>query len=902
MKVIKPGQLAILTRCFEHGRRFYMGMSAMSFIPLGRTDTMLHEVAMWKFVGDRLGKEGALDVGIPKSRGEFLVNGSAYAPGGVPHPAVPVRAQVGPLKKDLQVFGDRYWRGPSASDPRPFTTMPLDWAHAYGGKDFAKNPLGKGEVEVEIEGVMIRPLPNVEDPRRMIDSSRSRPDPAGFGALDISWPQRNALAGTHDQHWLENLFPGFARDIDWGIHNIASRDQQREGFWQGGEPYRFDNLHATKVISGELPRFRARIFVSRSHRVGDARPPAAQTKAALKAAPEQLEEIPLALQTLWFFPDAEYGVMIWQGSTIVAEEDGADILHLVAAAEHPDRPRSIETYLKVAASRFDKDLAPIAILREWELLPEELGPAPSPVEEDAALNKLECLAGQNMHRRMAAETDKARDYVASFGLDPDIHGPAKVGPPTPPPTPDEIPALLEKLKKKEVEEREKMEAKKKAAQAEIDKVVDEAGIEGFTSKTLHEEQAQTQVGPPTWTAVVLLGMLQKEAMEARSRGFIVDELEQMITDKELYAGWEKVERQMFDTYRAHGHRQTPAPRMPPELREPTRARVRAAIAGKEDFAKLNMTGADLSRMDLRGVDLRGAFFESANLDGSDLSGATLSNAMLAHASLVDTKFHGVKLDGANFGKAKLLRTELRDCDLSNAVFELTTLEEAVLDGSTLTGARLMEAKLLRVSAQRVVGERLVFINVELQSVDFSGAKLNQGTFIANDLRGSKFEGATLTAVTFLNCKADGVHFDGGDLTNLRCVEGTSLNDAVFTEANLSGANLRGMPLANADFRKATLDKADLCECDLSGAKLYQAIARGTRFDVSDLRNAELMAANFMHASFARATIYGADLRGSNLHGADMARVRSDETVQLDTNILTKVRIHPRHVDQEPEKG
>jgi uncharacterized protein YjbI with pentapeptide repeats len=52
----------------------------------------------------------------------------------------------------------------------------------------------------------------------------------------------------------------------------------------------------------------------------------------------------------------------------------------------------------------------------------------------------------------------------------------------------------------------------------------------------------------------------------------------------------------------------------------------------------------------------------------------------------------------------------------------------------------------------------------------------------------------------------------------------------------------------------------------------------------------------MGASLARARLQGADLRNANLHGADMARVRRDDKLQLDQALMTKVRVHPRHVE------
>src|SRR5690606_16745001 len=138
-------------------------------------------------------------------------------------------------------------------------------------------------------------------------------------------------------------------------------------------------------------------------------------------------------------PDAEHAVLIWQGSTRIAEEDGADVLHLSAAAEHPDRPRTSQYYLDAIGARTDSAYGGLAMPREAELLPEDLGESPSPTDEDRELNATENLGAQSLHRRVAAEAQKARDIVASYGLDPDIHGPAKVGPFAPPPTAQEIP-------------------------------------------------------------------------------------------------------------------------------------------------------------------------------------------------------------------------------------------------------------------------------------------------------------------------------------------------------------------------------------------------------------------------------------------------------------------------------
>ncbi|MFO7564008.1 MAG: DUF2169 domain-containing protein [Enhygromyxa sp.] len=904
MKVIKPGKLGVLTRCFEHGRRFYMGVSVLAFVPLGELEALLSEVEMWKFTATRLGAEGALDVAIPKSRGEFLVNGKAYAPGGVPQPMFPVRAQVGELCKDAYVFGDRFWTGSSATEPRPITEMPLDWAHAYGGPDFAKNPLGKGEAEVTIEGVEIRPLPNLESPRELIDSPRRRPEPLGFGPIDISWPQRTSLAGTHDQHWLEHLFPGFARDVDWGIHNIAQPDQQREGFWQGGEPYRFDNMHPSKVVTGVLPRLRARVLVSRSHAIGEPRPSFSDAKQAAKQAPAQLEEVPLALQTLWFFPDAERAVLIWQGSITVAEEDGADVVHLLVAAEHHDRPKPLEHYQAALAARLDPEWGALAAMREEELLPEELADPPDQApSEDEQLSAVEGLAQQNLHRRMTEESQKARDIVASYGLDPDLHGPALPEPLPPAPKLQELPDLIAKVQAEAKVKQAELEAIAATKQAEAERDADEAKIPGFDGKALREEIDAKQIGPPQFTAAAQHAALVKMAMDCRAQDMIVDEIEEMIVDKQLYAQWEEAEHNMREGYRLIAHHQHPAPAMPSELLEPTRARVRQAIEQGEDFSTLNFTGADLRGMDLRGADLTGALLESADLSGADLSGAKLGRAVLAHATLTDTRFDRATLEGANLGKARLLRTSFAGADLRKVILTETLLEGVILQGAQVGEAMVMGARLVEVDGRELIGEGLNLLELTIERSDLRGAKLSRTNFIKTDLRGAVFDQATLASCTFLACNGAAVRFVGADLQNARFVEGCTLDGADLSEARMIGANLRGTSLRAANLRKAVLDGADLSECDLAEAKLYQVVARGARFEVSDLREAELISANLMGASFARATIYGADLRGANLHGADMARVRSDNRVQLGDALLTKVRIHPRHVEPgEAEEG
>ncbi|MFO7561803.1 MAG: DUF2169 domain-containing protein [Enhygromyxa sp.] len=877
MKVLKPSKLSVLTRCFEHQRRFYMGVSVLAFIPLEGEARLLPEAAMWVFAGERLGAEGALDVGIPKARGEYIVHGSAYAPGGVAVPELAVGVRVGPLQKQLRVSGDRFWIDRRrASDPQPFTEMPLAWDRAYGGPDFPRNPLGRGRAEVELFGQQVVPLPNVEDPRALVEAAGQAVVPASLRPIDISWPQRSELAGTYDQRWLDELFPGFAADVDWGVHNVAPRDQQREGWWQGGDAYELYNLHPSKPrIAGVLPRWHARSFITR-------------VAGKAEAKRERFEEIPLALQTLWFFPDAERAVLIFQGSIEIATDDASDVIHLLIGADELDRLRPASHYAEALATRLDRDQGVFAALDDRPLVPEGQAEAVDPTVAEA-MQAREGLLEANLHKWRTKEFEQARAFVAAQGLDPDIHGPRMPPPPQPPPDPAEVPKLIEEAR----EQAKAMQAEQAARQAQVEAELDAMKIDGFDSKALREEQA-TPTGPPNFSAKAQRHALELIALECRGQGWVNDEIEGMIADEELYASWTQAEQQLRATYLISAHLQPPAPAMAAEDLDDARVCLRKYVEAGRSVSELNLTGGDFRNMDLRGADLSDGWFESACFDGADLRGAKLDKTVLAHASLRGAKLDGASATETNFGKGRLDDASMREVDFNAAILMGAQLERTVLSGSTLTRANFNEARFLEVDASGVLAEGLVLSDAEFRGGSLAGAQFERVLFVKVDLRGADLSGICINRGAFVNCPASGAKFDDAKLTSVAFVEDCPLDGASFVRASMPRCNFRGMVLDRADFSHAILDASDFSTASIVGANFYRAVAREARFERADLDGASMLAANLMSASFMHATITGLDLRGANLYAADMARVRSDERVRLDDALLTKVRVNPRY--------
>jgi hypothetical protein len=204
-----------------------------------------------------------------KPHTDVLVNGSGWAPDGKPVTTLDVGFQVGPLRKRLRLFGNRWWTVSLAGQrvvaaPEPFIEMPIRYEAAFGGWDRtaadpkdhrleARNPVGQGFIS-NPNGCLGRPLPNVEDPADPITNVASRPTPAGFGAVACHWSPRREFAGTYDEAWQKSRFPLWAEDLDPRYYCCAPLDQQVKGFLRGNEPVHLINLSREGSLRFNLPR------------------------------------------------------------------------------------------------------------------------------------------------------------------------------------------------------------------------------------------------------------------------------------------------------------------------------------------------------------------------------------------------------------------------------------------------------------------------------------------------------------------------------------------------------------------------------------------------------------------------------------------------------------------------
>lgn len=886
MKIVKPAKIPVLTRIIELARRPHFHVAGVIAFPLDAPRALHDELGFWKTVSEALGENGVFDEGFARPRGEILVGGSFFAPEGKPLPASYVRVRLGAVDKRLAVIGDRTWRDGVSSAPTPMTTMPIDWAHGFGGEKFDRNPHGKGFEPTLVDGRSVHLLPNVERYGAVMRAPADRPEPAGFLPMDVTFAQRRGRAGSYDKRWLEEHFPGMPPDMDPTFFNVAPEDQWSDRFFQGDEEFLIENMHPEKPrIEGRLPGLALRSFVT--HRTAEG---------------ERFQEIPLRCDLVWLYPTAGMGAVVFHGSMRIADDDADDIVHLVCACEEPGSPRPIEHYQSALNRRLDKDRGAIAGLSDVDLMPEVGSGVAANIGggELGRWSRKESLLAKNLRRGKERDHAAARARAVADGQDPEKLGLGALEPEPEEPPADDLDALATHAEaelaratqvKAELETRASAaQAAARASFAELGKDYDDVMAQG----------AKKAAGPPKFTAVAQLATLTEAARQARESGVPRPELEERAASAEVRAELEEQERGLFEMYRRNGHHQATAAAMDPEAAARTRVLVQLAYETGESLANRDLTGAQLAGMELSGIDLSSALLEAADLSGCDLSRANLEGAMLAKANLRGANLQSAQLSGANLGGAIL----------EDAALDSADLENATLEGARLVGARLIDAELGGV----------LWMDIDLRAVDLSGAALTKATFIKMDLGGVRFTGADLSEATFVECALDAADFSHatlrkasfvackGDRVSFRearfrqgvIVHGSAFPRADFRDADLEKTNLRGTVLTGARFDRANLDGADLSTCDATGASFDRVSIKNGMMIRTNLTGASLQGANLMDVLASKSKLPGADFTGANLHRADLSRVIGDAATTFAEAEVGHVRFLPKA--DVPQRG
>ncbi len=928
MRVLSPLQTGVLQKPFSYNGRHFLCVSLLWGFRLETGEVVL-EADLWSALGDLLKEGRVFDQGMPKARGEFLCAGSFHAPDGEAVAQAAVAVSVGGYEKKLVVTGPRYWRRGVATRPEPIVSLPIRYDQAFGGEGFPDNPIGKGyaaqeHTEANSETVA---LPCVEYPREAVSSPSQTPRPASLEGRDMGWRPRQQYAGTYDDEYMRTRMPGLPDDVDWRLFNDAAEDQWIEGFFRGDEPFSLQNVHPDQpFLRGRLPGVHGRAFIDRRldpHR---------------KNSELEFREIPLRLDTVWFLPSEGIGVVIHRGTTEIAEDDGTDVVHLLAAHENLSDPtRSLEHYREEMRKRADPEEGYRYLLDTRALLP--LG-CSCAIQDLMANNDMEMenlgqqnaqAYGERQREKAQAQAEEQLDSIQAK-LDeqreraPEATGQAEQelettraaiqGGHQPSEQEQELQRLMEKIapgassgqldianvdfkaidelsdymnrmaaeQRAQAEEmaRERIEEMRRQnvpEQAEITKAIEEA------ERALAAVNEPAPLPRPKFDidfdqVEEQIAALDQYSEELRQAGVDEEQIRAAIPDlgpvREQIA---EAEKSIAEQYREGAHyldeSRSPHPGEEAQRRNKLLELAKeGASAAGGDYAFIDLAGVTL-----RDVDLSTAYLEYVNFAGATLIGVKLVGAILAKAQLRNCRFEGVDLTNANVGATTIEGSTFVDCKFDEARLGRATIRDTRFERCSLTDRQEMflETAFERAAFVECEMPTTNFLERDLTRCSFRGTNLTQSNFLQCDLAHADFAYATLSSTNIVSTPAPGTRFDHGLLDNVRFIDEPVLNDCSFVKADLRGANLRDADLAGAVFSGAVLDQADFSESDLADARLDRVSAIGSQFRKCNLERANLYGTDLREASLMKARLLRTSFTAGNLYSVSFLYATLGET-------------------------
>ncbi len=938
MEIFKPLHLGFNHQVLEQNRQFQFVVSATMGIRLSTGEPLL-EPEFMKDAIEGMGSKPFPDVGMPKPCGEYLVSGSYFSPGEEPVGGGEVKVTVGPQKKSLIVFGARNWEMGLPSKPEPITTMPIEYSLAYGGNGLDTNMEGMGYQDEQ--------LPFVENPDQLITSPGVKIEPAGFSVLDPSCSQRMRFQGTYDENYLQQYFPGYPEDFDLRYFLAAPSDQWINDYYQGDESFEIHNMHPEKpVIRGQLPDYYARCFLQQS-----------SAGASLR-----FSEISLNLDTLWFFPEKDLGLLIWRAAKEVADDEAEQVSNVLLAFEaRKDASRSLQYYQQALEKRIKSDDVLLNNFNTEDLIPLGVKCAMQILQEDAQSRDSDSALAENLDAKIetvqALVQEKTDELVeqSKAGLD-DLSGDQKQtiadlektlkNPATPAKDADitafnaKLEAILpgitqgdpkkielknfsfDKIDKIMAEVQALTDKKSEQAREEAGKAVQELksqaekGVNDMSDPdgeglaeikkalnrmdSLNADETKPEAPLPRINADDIVEKLSEfkpdmnqaiQSLQAmKTAGIDNDQtrqLEKMIDgslagqQEEILEGLKQAESSFRQGYitGAHFMEQGLSPHQEPV--ENVAERFLLDLSRGKAIADKDWACIDLSGQQLDGIDLSNCLLEQVNFSGSSLRNVNFSGAILARANLSAADLTGANFTDANIGAVKAL-----EADFTEAEFNNTKLSRADFSGANFTRCVFNDVESLELIVNQAdftesEMREFKFIEVDVRGASFVRTNLTQSVFLQSSLTDVNFESAVMPGCIWADVLLDQISFNKADLSK-NCFAATApeksrLGNVSFVEACLDRSNFQNMCMPGSNLCNSSMDNAMFSGADLHESNLSKVNAPQAQFRKANLQFCDMTGINLKEGSLAKARISGARFTGANLYAVDFLRAFVGET-------------------------
>ncbi|MCR4666745.1 MAG: DUF2169 domain-containing protein, partial [Desulfovibrio sp.] len=359
-----PENVIFQSQPFDWQGRLYKACTAGFGFDLSTGRVLQNDVVM-DVAMKALANGDVLDSGLPKKEPEWLLAGFAYAPSGSPLSRLLVDVECGGTSRRFLV-----------EEKEPFERLSLTWSNTWGSGDENPNGLPKQQIERA-------PVTDADTPF----GTPASPGPRG------AWPCRMRKMGTYDTNWLRNRWPGIPDDFDWAFYNLSQPSQRLPGAILGDETFRITNMHPLeRVIEGRLPGKRLRLFVERGG---------------------ELLEHAITADTIWFFPNALAGLLLFHALVECGNESASDIGGIAIRLEPEEDPST-------GASARDGEEANKA---EGEREEEKKGEKPAPGTK---------VSAEPASLAMASSGSASKEVSGSAGA-PSSPGSEEQAPPSPQP-------------------------------------------------------------------------------------------------------------------------------------------------------------------------------------------------------------------------------------------------------------------------------------------------------------------------------------------------------------------------------------------------------------------------------------------------------------------------------------
>jgi uncharacterized protein YjbI with pentapeptide repeats len=925
-------QLSCNQRTFEQNKSFHWVMSASLFVRLndGKVE-MMHDCI--SDIMESMGDIPMLDMGMPKPSAEWIVSGSFFSPDQQPCIAGSASAEIGELKKSLNIFGERQWNAGIPSKPLPFTSLPFDYKYAFGS-NLNTNPTGKGYKQEQ--------LANIEDSKETITDNHKEYLPAGFSPLDPSWAQRAQFQGTYDQSYMEKYFPGYPKDMDWRLFMSTPNDQWFDRFLNGDEAFEFHNMHPNKpTIKGTLPGLFPRCFIKDS---------------AEKDIHQQFKEVDLKLDTTWFFPDKDIVQLIWRGGMLVNTDEAEQISHIILGYESSaDKKRSSDHYLHALNLRVQAQDPLLNSLNTQDLIPIGNPSAMQLLQQSA----LEGLEENQLGKNLQVKTDKITEAV-----DQNVN--------------QSISQLTDQLNSAEISslDKEKILAQLNSlnqapeqdldTQALLDKIneilpgvtskdpkdldlstfsfnkIDEIFSEISKFTDLKKNQAIETAKPQLEQLKSLLNQddnlnrlspnqkedlkAQIDTLEALINGkdlpaplaplprLDIDVMKQqliktspdisnaqqelhlllsnpLLTDKEVIKqskdkldalsadvlnevqdSLDLAQKQFIETYAMAAHFAEPG--ISPHLDDDQQLqKLMSIIDGNKDASNQDWSCLDLSKHDLSGVNFSGCLMEQVNFSGAKLVATNFEGAVLARANFSNSDCSESNFDNANLGATTCSHTIFSKSSFKEAKLSKSHFEACNFSHCVFIQPEALEIKLLDCNFTDSEIENWPFLELEMSGITFDQARMTTCTFINSKVHDCSFIAASLPSTAWANTSIKNTSFQQADMTSNCLVSSAEIDDkqkiGYFENLNFSNA-----VLSKANFQGLNLRNNNFSQTNISSSNFANADLSHCTFDdclghQAQFRKAVLTGASMQRADLMEAVLSKAIIINTNLEKANL---------------------------------